>query len=241
MLIDYVDYLYFSGSAVGEAEKARAAVVHLAPHLGSRDLRRTARALARFRKVALVHSRPPMPKVAMEAIVGWPYNAHHREEALAILMLVTYELPSELMALLVSDVVAPVPRSTDALASLAVILCPRERFAPPPPPPKRSSSATRRCWNTRVSILGRRPLGASPGAPQASGLRRGPLGCNVKVQELRARFNESTAAFGVAVCTRCGTEAPLTTSYNTFAVGPRSRAEAVGSPTHQFGDTQSRA
>lgn len=110
VLVHYLDHLYFSGNAVGDAEKTRVAVVHLVPHLGSHDLPRTARPLVGFRKVTPGRRRLPMPKLVMLAIVGWLY--------------VTYARPWE------SIEGGTEPRSSGALTSPAVILCPRERLVP---------------------------------------------------------------------------------------------------------------
>ncbi len=106
-LVDYFDYLYFSGSMAHEAEKAKASALHCANFLEyPRDLPRTARALRGFRKVAPGSSRFPLPAEIFGALQGQLITSNHCEMALAFaLMFIAYLRPSELFGLRVCDVI----------------------------------------------------------------------------------------------------------------------------------------
>lgn len=107
-------------------------------------------------------------------------------------LFVTYARPSELMAMRVSDVVAPAPRSIEALASPAVILCPRERLV---------QTRTQQFDDTVLlehpdfPFLGEKLLSVARSRRKVVG----PEGSlwSVSVQDLRSRFNEATAALGL--------------------------------------------
>ncbi len=118
-LLDYYDYLYFSGSMSHEAEKAKAAVLHYANHLVAlRDLGRSSRALQGFRKIAPGTSRFPLPRPILGALAGQLRSEGHHEIALAlILMFVCNPRPAELFMLMVCDVVTSASTSIINLAS----------------------------------------------------------------------------------------------------------------------------
>ena len=126
--VELMEELYFSGGAHAEGSYLYAAIQFFFPEVfkhGSRGLPRTVRALKGFKRLAPGSSRPPLPQVALFALVGAAMFIGLQSFALALLLGYNcYLRPGELLSLAPSQLIRP--RQGSGTSRWALILAPED-------------------------------------------------------------------------------------------------------------------
>ena len=128
-LVEYLDVLFLNGGAAEQGDKLLLALGHRNPDMGRGapgDPYRARAAMRGFRKLARSHSRAPLPRAGLLAIVGAALHLGFTELALGLLVgwSAYLRLPSDLVRMTGASLVRPAPRA--GAPFFGILLYPQE-------------------------------------------------------------------------------------------------------------------